>query len=186
MKRSAVSLLFFLLICVHAQEADIRAAMQAQLDVPKLRSILTYDENPDANAVTEYVAPNSFRMASATSEMIVIADKTYQKEDGAAWEVLDVNMGKMIASVRNSLNSVVYSNVQALSDENLKGKACKVYSYVSDFHGLVQQNKLWVDKVTGLPLRLESTSDITVGGKKINGATEFEYDDTLVISAPIQ
>lgn len=177
--------LLLLLANVQAQEAEIRAAMQAQLDAPRLRSILTYDENEAANAVTEYVAPDSFRMVMADTEMIILADRTYQKEADAPWELLEMDMGAIIVQNRNTLAEVIFSDVQALADETINGAACKVYSYTSEFMGLVQQNKLWVEKSTGLPLRLESKSDVEVGGKKIDGVTEFEYDDSLTISAPM-
>jgi hypothetical protein len=179
-------LVFLMLVSVSAQEDEVRAAMQAQLDAPKLRSIITYQNGEATHDIVEYVAPNSFRMVTSSTEMIIIADKTYQKEADAPWELLEMDMGTVIVQNRNTLDEAIFSVVQTLGVETINGKACKVYSYTLDFMGLIQQNKLWVEKSSGLPLRLENKSELEVGGQKISGVSDFEYDDSLEITVPIQ
>ncbi len=178
-------LLSLVILNAHAQEDEVRAAMQAQLDAPKLRTILTYVENDEANSIIDYVAPNSFRIANAVTEMIIVGDKTYEKDAGGSWAILELDMGAVIVQNRNTLDEVVFSDVQALGGETINGKACKVYSYTSDFMGLIQQNKLWVEESSGLPLRLQSSSEVEVGGQKIDGVSEYDYSDSLEITAPM-
>lgn len=175
-----------MLVTAYAQEDAVRAAMQAQLDAPKIRSIMNQEiDGEPSSMTTEYVAPDLFRMVMPDTEMIVIGSTTYQKEAGDAWQILDMDMGAMISEARQSgmVESVTYSDVQALPDETLDGKACAVYRYTTTFEGTISQNKLWVEKSTGLPLQLDSEGDFL--GAKSKTTIHYEYDSSLEITAPI-
>jgi hypothetical protein len=95
-------------------------------------------------------------------------------------------MGAIILQYRNAelLEKVVYSNRQALLDETISGETCKVYSYTSDFGGLIQENKLWVEISSGLPLQAESRFDFS--DKLLSGSSSFGYGPSIEINAPIE
>jgi hypothetical protein len=176
--------LLTLLVYAHAQEDVIRAAMRAQLESPQLRSVVTTDLDGDVSETTiDYVAPDRFRLTQSDIDMIIIGDKTYQNE-GGGWQVLEMNMGAMIARFRNSdmIESITLNNVQALADETLDGKPCAVYSYTQEFEGIVSQDKLWIEKSSGLPLRLESEGDVL--GTPSKSVINYSYTG-IEITAPI-
>lgn len=178
-------LLLTLLFYTHAQEDVIRAAMRAQLESPQLRTVINMELDGEPSMTTiDYVAPDRFRLTQPDTDMIIIGDKTYQNE-GNGWEILEMNMAVIITQFRNSnlIASVVLSNVQTLSNETLGGKTCNVYRYTQDFEGIISQDKLWIEKSTGLPLRLESEGEILNTHSK--SVSHYEYTG-LEITVPIQ
>jgi hypothetical protein len=180
-----LAFLLTLFVYTQAQEEAIRAAMRAQLEAPLLRSQVTTDSDGTVSETTiDYVAPDRFRLKDATTDMIIVGDKTYQN-DGNGWEVLEMNMAAIITRYRNSemIDTITFSNVQALGDETLDGKDCAVYSYTQDFEGLVSEDKLWIEKSTGLPIRLEGSGDFL--GSPSTSVILYSYAD-VEISAPIQ
>jgi hypothetical protein len=167
-----------------AQEDAIRTAMKAQLESSQLRTIINMELDGEPSTTTiDYVAPDRFRLTQPDTDMIIIGDKTYQNE-GNGWQTLEMNMAAMITQFRNSdlIDSVVLSDVQTLPDETLEGKSCAVYSYTQDFEGIVSENKLWIEKSTGLPLRLESEGEILNTYSK--SVSHYEYTG-LEITVPI-
>jgi hypothetical protein len=181
-----VALFLTFLFYAYAQEDAIRTAMKAQLESPQLRTVLDMELDGEPSTTTiDYVAPDRFRLTQPDLDMIIIGDKTYQNE-GNGWAVLEMNMAAMITEYRNSdmIDGVVLSDIQTLPDETLNGKSCAVYSYTQDFEGIVSQDKLWVEKSTGLPLRLESEGEIL--GSSSTSVVEYNYDAGLEINAPIQ
>ncbi len=182
------STLVFLLLMVfstQAQEDVIRAALQAQLDAPQLRSTLTQDiEGEASDTIIEYVAPDSFRMVMPDMEMIVLSGKTYQKESDV-WQLLDMDMSAMIMQARQGiLEDFSLSDIQALPNETLDSKPCAVYSYTTTWGDFVSQDKIWIEKATGLPLQNYSEGNIL--GSFTKSTNRFEYDPNLTITAPIQ
>ena len=180
-----VAFLLMFMAYTHAREDVIRVAMKAQLETPQLRSVVTTDLDGDISETTiDYVAPDRFRLTQPDTDMIIIGDKTYQNE-GGGWNVLEMNMAAIINQYRNSdmIDGVTLSNVQALGEETLDGKPCVVYSYTQDFEGLISQDKLWIEKSTGLPLRLESEGQVlnTYSKSVIN----YSYAG-VEITAPVQ
>jgi hypothetical protein len=178
-------LLLTLLFYTNAQEEVIRAAMKAQLESSQLRTVINMELDGEPSTTTiDYVAPDRFRLTQPDMDMIILGDKTYQNEEGG-WQVLEMNMAAMITQFRNSdlIDSVTLSNIQALPDETLDGKACAVYSYTQDFEGILSQDKLWIEKSTGLPLKLESEGEILNTHSK--SVSHYEYTG-LEITAPIQ
>jgi hypothetical protein len=184
-QRLPTALLLILMFYAHAQEDVIRAAMQAQLESPRLRMVMNMELDGEPFTTTiDYVFPDRFRLTQAEMDMIIIGDKTYQKvEEG--WQMLEMNMGAMISQFRNSdmIEGVILSNVQTLPDETLDGKPCAVYSYTQNFEGMMSQDKLWIEKSTGLPLKLESEGEILDTHSK--SVILYEYDAGLEITAPI-
>jgi hypothetical protein len=180
-----ITFLFTLLVYTHAQEDAIRSAIKAQLEAPQLRTVINMELDREPSTTTiDYVAPDRFRLTQPDTDMIIIGDKTYQNE-GGGWELLEMNMGAMITQFRNSdlIDSVILSNVQTLPDETLEGKACNVYSYTQDFEGIISQDKLWIEKSTGLPVRLESEGEVLNTQSK--AVSHYEYTG-VEITAPIQ
>jgi hypothetical protein len=178
-------MLLTLIVCTQAQEDVIRAAMTKQLESSQLRTVINMELDGEPSTTTiDYVAPDRFRLTQPDTDMIIIGDKTYQNE-GGGWELLEMNMGAMITQFRNSdlIDSVVLSNVQTLPDETLEGKACNVYSYTQDFEGIISQDKLWIEKSTGLPMRLESEGEVLNTQSK--AVSHYEYTG-VEITAPIQ
>jgi hypothetical protein len=185
MMKTLIVLLLTLLFYAHAQEDVIRAAMKAQLESSQLRTVIAMELDGEPSTTTiDYVAPDRFRLTQPDMDMIIIGDKTYQNE-GSVWQVLEMNMAAMITQYRNSdlIDSVVLSDVQTLPDETIEGKACAVYSYTQDFEGIISQDKLWIEKSTGLPLRLESEGEILNTYSK--SVSHYEYTG-LEITTPIQ
>jgi hypothetical protein len=178
-----VAFLLTFFVYTYAQEDVIRAAMKKQLEAPQLRTTISYDDPMLGSATIDYVAPDRFRLKDATSDIIVIGDTTYQNE-GSGWEVLGQNMAAIINQYRNGdmIDSIILSDVQMLSDETLDGKGCEVYSYTQDFKGLVSVDKLWIEKSTGLPVRLESQGDFL--GMTSLSVIHYDYDTELSIEIP--
>ena len=184
--KTVLALFLILMFYAHAQEDVIRIAMTAQLEAPQLRSSVTMDiDGETSTSIIDYVAPDRFRVQNETSEIIVIGDTTYQN-DGNGWDILEVNMAAIINQYRNAsiLEKITLSNLQVLTDETLDGKPCTVYSYTQDFEGIVSEDKLWVEKSTGLPLKLESQGDVL--GTASRSVTLYDYDSGLEIAAPMQ
>jgi hypothetical protein len=170
-------LIVFLLTLVaytQAQEDSIHAALKKQLEAPQLRMTITYDDAMLGTSTIDYVAPDRFRVKDDTSDIIIIGETTYQNE-GNGWETLEMNMGAIINQYRNPdmLDKIILSDVQALGEETLDGKACNVYSYTQDFEGIISQDKLWIEEITGLPVRLESEGDFL--GTPSKSVSNYEY-----------
>lgn len=189
MKLSRKILLWLFVISVfvtgQAQEDVIRAAMRAQLESPQLRTVLNMDLDGEPSMTTiDYVSPDRFRLTQPDLDMIIIGDKTYQN-GGDGWEILEMNMAAMITKFRKSdlIDSVVLSDVQMLPDETVGGKACNVYSYTQEFEGIISQDKLWIEKSTGLPLKLESEGEVLNTQSK--SVSHYEYAG-VEITAPTQ
>jgi hypothetical protein len=185
MMKTLIALLLTFLFYTHAQEEVIRAAMKAQLEAPQLRTVITMELDGEPSTTTiDYVAPDRFRVTDSETDIIVVGDKTYQNE-GNGWEILEMSMGAVITQYRNSdmIDKVKLSSIQTLPDEMLGGKACTVYSHIQEFEGMISQDKLWIEKSTGLPLRLESTGEFL--GSTSMSVIDYDYDSGLEITVPI-
>ncbi len=192
MKQIILTLVFTLIGLVFAQdEALLQQVMQAQLDAPKTRAnIVSTSAGGVASLITvDFVAPDSFHMTTKSadvviSDMILMAGKTYLYDPSNGWSLSPMDLSSAVMSVRNSdmIKETTLSNIQRLPDEDLNGKPCLLYSYGSSYQGIGSQNKIWIEKASMLPLRLESESEYT--GAKTQTVIDYSYEDSIEINAP--
>jgi hypothetical protein len=80
----------------------------------------------------------------------------------------------------------IFSNVQLVGSEPVYGVATDVYSFTSSAgegeDAVTSDVKLWINKATGLPVRMEATS--VANGANTHTVQNIEYDNTITIEAP--
>ncbi len=120
---------------------------------------------------------------------MVIGDASYTNFGDGWLGPAETDIRAMTAYFRNAgiafintggvvmIEGATLSDVRSLAEESLDSKACVVYSYTSATQALTTQNKLWVEKSTGLPLKL--SYEVTRGDGVPEGTiftNVYEYD----------
>jgi hypothetical protein len=120
--------------------------------------------------------------------MILISDTLWSKSGGAAWTQMGSPdmMQSIFDSIHGQVDTGSLSNVQYVGAEPVMGVATDVYSFTSTLGGgedvVTSDVKLWISKVSGLPVRMESTG--TGMGTTTHTIQSIEYDSTITIEAP--
>ncbi|MEZ4631671.1 MAG: hypothetical protein R2880_13340 [Deinococcales bacterium] len=201
--------LLWSLVCIQglaltlAQDAEsvIRQALEAHLSVPHMRSVIegnTTSSDPEMPAfllgkskvIQEFVAPDSFRMTmydadgKLMSDTIILKTGSYDLNEAGVWEAGEPELHELSMMAREmSVKELVIRNVQQLADESFEGVLCAVYSYESELRTIISQNKVWIDKVTGLMVGMEGSSTLSPTLHTTSRAT-FDYTTPITITAP--
>ncbi len=132
--------------------------------------------------------PNQFHMKTDSSEMVILPSGTWMNA-GGKWMKIPVDMQKIVAQytpemMRKSIDGT--QNVVFVGLDSVRGTPVKVYTY--DFNVEVMginssgTSKIFLSVVDGYPLRVESTGKAM--GKVSTTVADYEYDDSIRISAP--
>lgn len=192
---SAAIAAFALLSGAPAARADaqqeIHAAFEAMVKAGKFRTTGTTDAprgGPQKNTV-EVVWPDRFHMTSEQTEVIIVPGSTYMKQ-GGKWQQLPVDMSRMIERFKPQAMKEAFvntSNVKAIGDSTVNGHAVRGYEYDTTVKvaGVTASShaKLWVDKDTGLPTRMESDGEAM--GHKSHNVNDYEFDAGIRVEAPM-
>lgn len=183
---------------VHAEgDADARAEliglwqkMTTQRDLAfRVKSTTSTGKGKSIHSVMEVQWPNRFHMTSDQSEMIILPGGTWMNA-GGKWMKMPIDMQKMIAQftpemMKKSMEGT--QNVRFSGLDTVNGTPVKVYDY--DFNVEIMginssgTSKIFLSITDGYPLRMESTGKAM--GKVSTTINEYEYDDSISISAPM-
>lgn len=190
-----ISILMLAALPVSA-EGDARAEliglwqkMTSQRDLAfRVNSTTTPAKGKPMKSVMEVRWPNRFHMKNDQSEMIILPGGTWMNMDGN-WMKMPIDMQKMIAQftpemMEKSMEGT--QNVRFVGLDTVNGAPVKVYEY--DFNVEVMginssgTSKIFLSLAQGYPLRMETTGKAM--GKVSTTVNEYEYDDSISISAP--
>jgi hypothetical protein len=172
---------------------EVMKAAQAQLAQKGYRVRITSESGgtkTDMNV--EFVAPDRYHIVSPATEMIIIANKTYMKQD-AAWVQVPMDMSAMLEQMQDpalmmEATGLKLRNVNYKGAEDVDGVAADAYEYDStlSMQGTAydSHSQLWVDRKSGLPLKSVGTSELS--GIKSVTTSLYEYPVDLKIEAPIK
>ncbi len=141
--------------------------------------------------VIEFVPPDRHHIVSPSAEMVVVGDRSYMKRNGA-WMQLPINMGEMLKQFQDPTFDagvdLKISNVVSDGEEAVNGVAADVYEYDNQMtvegQTFNSHVKLWLARDTGMPVKTESTSEVS--GVKKTTTSFIEYPADLKIEAPIK
>lgn len=160
--------------------ADLISATQKLQKLPFWSAKITSVTMPETNAEMQFVAPDRYRIVKADSEVIVIGNESYSKENGK-WTVLEDNIGEFIREqTRSGMEEGVRNlqNVEIVGKEKVGGKDATVYTH--KFGDIL--TKVWIGTESGLQLKNEVEANI--GGTVQKQTTVYDYEKTVTIEAP--
>jgi hypothetical protein len=181
-------------------QAVIREALTKQWQVPHFKTVSTGEVSSDdpevpasllgqSTVTTSFVSPDKlwihFENDDGTSDMLITNGLTFQKSDAEAWDELTNFPNPMAVPIEGAqalLEETLISSVEQLADEPVNGVPCWVYSYASTLRTIESQNKLWIDKTTGLPVQSEALTNL--GNMQSTDQTQFDYQSTITIPTP--
>jgi len=169
-------------------KADIVAANQKLMDAGKFRMTgKTATGGRSVNMWAEVDWPDRYHMRTDDVEFIILPGKTWMKQ-GDAWQALPMDMSAMVKNLspealRQAQDSM--KNVKEVGEETVNGKSTTAYEYDSTIKmmGMTAEThvKVYIDD-EGYIVRQESTGK--AGGKDTKTVNDYEYDDSIEISAP--
>ena len=138
-----------------------------------------------SNIEADVVPPDFHQVVSAmgnvVAEQYIVGGTIYNKVDGAWSQYAGGSAAlSMVGSFTQSFSdSLVYSDGAVTGIEEINGSPAIVYRYNTTLKGLdaSAQYKLWVDQVSGLPVR---SVNITPDGMTIDQT--ITYDNSLTIT----
>jgi len=166
-------------------------SINAQLSAKSFRARLdsTFDNQEMARTI-EFVAPDRFRMAGETDEMIIIGSNAWTRQNNGAWQKLPIDASQMIASVRDPkiVDEIRKSaEVKLIGSDMLDGKPMTVYQYTLR-HAMgpatvTSHAKAWISVADSLPRRMETETEIQGKTSKAT-ITYFDYNADFKIDPP--
>jgi hypothetical protein len=166
-------------------------AMRAQLAGGPYRATSTIDSAGTITEMTaEVIPPDTMhvKIGGGNLELIMVDGTLWSKSPDAPWVQMGGadSMQGILDSIRGQIDDSMVSNVQLVGSEPVYGEATDVYSFTSILGegdtAVTSDTKLWISKTTGLPVRMEATSN--AGGVATHTIQTIEYDDTITIEAP--
>jgi hypothetical protein len=172
--------------------AAVIAALVAQLEGGPYRvSSITASPDGSFESSGEVVPPNRYHSIATidgeTTEMVIIDRDIWRKlEDG--WVKTQFAEGAAgLASVTTP--EAVAASVSAASlvgPDTLDGAPVLVFTYTSTIGegaaAASSRNTLWASAETGLPLKIEGSTDL--GGQTYTTTQSFVYDDSVTVEPP--
>ena len=165
---------------------DVVSSTKKQLDVKQWSAEVTSRTNPEMNMTIQYAAPKNYYFKRVEGEVIAVGGSSYRKQNGV-WEKLPVDISDQLAEQTRLMTEEVaeeVENVEMIGQEKFDGKDALVYLYKNAIEetGEETTNKIWIDKATGLPLRIDFEG--TVNGQQQQITTLYDYDKPVRIEAP--
>ena len=172
--------------------AAVIAALVAQVQGgPYRMTTVTESSGAPFEVVGEVVPPDRYHTTNVfdgiTTEMIIIGDVIWRKVDDTWIESSFVEGAAGLASI-NSPETITaaVSDATLVGSDTLAGVPVIVYRYISTFGEgefvVASDTTLWVDAASGLPLKIQSLSDI--GGEKSTTTQTIVYDPSVTVKPP--
>ena len=92
--------------------------------------------------------------AGKQSQLIQVGGKTYIQVDGA-WTVSKMSVDDEVAMI-NANKKTAATTCKASGDDTVDGQPVAVYDTHIVNEGSTSDNRLWISKLTGLPLKIET------------------------------
>jgi hypothetical protein len=171
-------------------DTTVHNVLTASLTAPAYHTTVTITStNSVTEMVDDVILPDRFHITSTrngkTSEMIIVAGKTYVKTNGA-WVASTADMSALTTSFTGVLKDTTISDAKFVKPDVVDGKPALVYSYTSLYKSadmeVTTTTMMWVDPVAGLPVKM--VEDSVVSGIKSHIEQTVAYDPTITIEAP--
>ncbi len=173
--------------------------MQASVHSYKMLQTFAADDGTITTSTILAVLPDKFQITAKdpkkTTETVIIGDTIYAKGSTyGAWQKVPQG-GKKIASSLNFFAALgeLDSYKSFMTDVKFDGEDTiqnqKLLKYEYNLNGfpmpgavgrpatLTGLQKIWLDPVDGLPRRMESVTQVTIGGSTVSGTSTTEYTD---------
>ena len=129
---------------------------------------------------TVYNAPDRFWTKNAGTnfigEVIVAGDDSYSRANGGKWTKVTSGQALKASDMKPyDLFAASVSNVESAGKETMNGKDSLIYKFNSSYGGEAIA-KMWVEKSSGLPLRVESVGSYTGTSVAITMTYDFEHE----------
>jgi hypothetical protein len=167
-------------------KSDVFYSTKKQMAAPVWSVTVTSETAMELNMLMEHVAPNRYYVKQPEGEVIVIGKESYVNQKGK-WQKVEVDLSEMINSQAKMVTEDALQNikdVQKVGTEQVNGKEAIVYSYKSEGEkaGEGTTTKVWVDKNSGLPLKINVEG--MINGKMQKVSSVYDYDKPVKIEAP--
>jgi hypothetical protein len=156
----------------------------------RIHSTTTTGDGNTIQMTGEVILPDRFHLVVNGREILIVGNKTYQKE-GDKWTEFPVDIGSIVSGLIGGMTAEMengISDVQYIGPDTVNGVPAQVYQYTSSFKAGDQEVKstvkLWVGVANGLPVRQEVDGEFA--GIKSKTVQEIEYDPSIKIEAPVQ
>lgn len=165
---------------------DVVSSTRKQLDVRQWSARVESSTSPEMNMTIEFSAPKNYHFKRTDGEVMAVGGSSYVRKNGV-WEKLEFDISDQLAEQTKLITEQVadeIQNVEKIGEEKLGGKNTIVYLYRDTVEetGEETTNKVWIDKATGLPLRIDFEGMVEGKAQKIS--TFYDYDKAVVIEAP--
>lgn len=167
-------------------KGDVFYSTKKQMSAPVWSATMTSETTPEMNMLMEHVAPNRYYVKQPQGEVIVIGRDSYINR-GGQWEKAGIDLSGMLNSqaklvTEEALNGI--KDAQKVGEEKFKGKDAIIYSYKTEGEeeGESAATKVWIDKSTGLPLRIDVEGKVNGQTQKVSSV--YDYDKKVIIEAP--
>ncbi|MER3632902.1 MAG: hypothetical protein C4325_12750 [Blastocatellia bacterium] len=161
-------------------------------DLPYFTATMTGDGVGQFIGRLEYVAPDKYRFVSGSGptagiEFVIIGKQTFIKS-GGKWNRTPVDIRSKIPSVRELLEEQEIRSLRSITreaDEVRDGTAAAIYVYqgASPAKSISYRSRLWVDKATGLPLKVVVEYD---SGDRKSMTIKYDTVTPITIEPPLQ
>lgn len=147
---------------------------------------LTNNLFPEMPTEFEFIKPDRYRIKNPVNELVIIGSDAYAKgKDG--WEKLPDDVGAEIEQQRKNFNAAGMKNIKEVNkagEEKFNGKDALIYTYSSEPEPNTPKNstKVWVDKATGLPLKIIVETQNADATQRVT--TTYNYEKKVKIEAP--
>ena len=197
MRKPILGVMSVLLIAGAAQNiyaadarADISAAMH-QMAKPGTKfhnvGVSTLDGKNMKTSV-DVIMPDHFHVLSDRSEIIVIPEGSWMKNNGA-WQKLPMDMSRMIGQFTPAAMAEAEKNMsdaKFLGEDSINGEKAKTYSYTTSVSMMgiksTSNAKIWVSDTSGRVIHMES--DGQAMGKNSHSVQDITYDNSIAITPP--
>ncbi len=165
---------------------DVVSSTKKQLEVRQWTARVESATSPEMNMTIEFAAPKNYHFKRTDGEVMAVGGSSYVRKNGV-WEKLEFDISDQLAEQTKLITEQVadeIQNVEKIGEEKLGGKDTIVYLYrdAVEETGEETTNKVWIEKSTGLPLRIDFEG--TVNGKEQKISTLYDYDKAVKIEAP--
>lgn len=167
-------------------KGDVFYSTKKQLSAPVWSVTVTSETAMELNMLMEHVAPDRYYVKQPEGEVIVIGKNSYVNRNGS-WEKAGVDLSEMISSQSKLVTEQALQNikdVKKIGAEPFKGKEAIIYSYKNkdDKSDEETTTTVWVDKATGLPLKIHIEGEVNGTLQKISSV--YDYEKPVKIEAP--
>jgi hypothetical protein len=173
-----------------ARAAIVEAILKFQSAGPfRVTTTINTQGGASTAATAEVILPDRFRIVTPDTEILIAGDLSYTRQDGAWVKATSSGLASLIPALIGNLSDQAIQGISAATlvhPETLNEIHTQEYRYQSDLdlagETLFTDNQLWIDRASGLPVRLVSTG--FYNGVQSTTVQEFTYDPAIEIEVP--